>query len=312
MAVERLDGGVAEPQGHAPAPPRRGLTIGRRFVPSGVNPYDEVEWEIRSAVIQGEGGETVFEQRDVEVPRSWSQLATNVVVSKYFRGPLGTPQRERSVRQLIGRVVTTISTWGEEQGYFATPADRQTFVDELTHLLVQQKLCFNSPVWFNVGVEPKPQCSACFILSVSDTMDSILDWYRKEGVIFKGGSGSGVNLSRLRSSRERLGGGGTASGPVSFMRAADASAGVIKSGGKTRRAAKMVVLNIDHPDIADFIDCKMQEEKKAWALIDAGYDSSLDGPAYASVYFQNANNSVRVTDEFMKAVGDDGDWTTRY
>jgi ribonucleoside-diphosphate reductase alpha chain len=231
MGMERLEGVATEPPQARPMG-LRGLTIARRYVPQGISPYDEVEWEIRSAVIQGEGGETVFEQRDVEVPKTWSQLATNVVVSKYFRGPLGTPQRERSVRQLIGRVVTTISTWGEEQGYFATPQDKQNFVDELTHLLVQQKLCFNSPVWFNVGVEEKPQCSACFILSVNDTMDSILDWYRKEGVIFKGGSGSGVNLSRLRSSREKLAGGGTASGPVSFMRAADASAASSSRAGR--------------------------------------------------------------------------------
>ena len=231
---------VGREEGARPSPPersaRRGLTVARRFVAAGTDPYETVEWEIRSAVISGEGGETVFEQRDVEVPRPWSQLATNVVVSKYFRGPLGTPERERSVRQLIGRVVSTVGEWGEAQGYFATPGDRAAFTDELTHLLLHQKASFNSPVWFNMGVEPKPQCSACFILSVDDTMDSILDWYRKEGIIFKGGSGSGVNLSRLRSSRERLGGGGTASGPVSFMRAADASAGVIKSGGKTRRA----------------------------------------------------------------------------
>ncbi len=291
---------------------RGGLDIPRRFVPAGTNPYDTLEWEIRSAVISGEGGETVFEQRDVEVPRSWSQLATNVVVSKYFRGPLGTPQRERSVRQLIGRVVNTIGEWGEAQGYFATPADREAFTDELTHLLLHQKASFNSPVWFNMGVEPKPQCSACFILSVDDTMDSILDWYRKEGIIFKGGSGSGVNLSRLRSSKERLGGGGTASGPVSFMRAADASAGVIKSGGKTRRAAKMVVLNAEHPDVVEFIRCKAEEERKAWALIAAGYDASLDGPAYGSIFFQNANNSVRVTDEFMQAALDGRPWSTRY
>jgi len=290
----------------------RGLTIARRFVPAGVNPYDEVEWETRSAVISGEGGDVVFEQRDVEMPKPWSQLATNVVVSKYFRGTLGTAQRERSVRQLIGRVVGTITGWGEEQGYFATSDDRQNFADELTHLLLQQKVSFNSPVWFNVGVEPKPQCSACFILSVEDKMDSILDWYRKEGVIFKGGSGSGVNLSRLRSSKERLGGGGTASGPVSFMRAADASAGVIKSGGKTRRAAKMVVLNVDHPDIREFVTCKSDEERKAWALIAAGYDSSLDGPAYSSIFFQNANNSVRVTDEFMRAALEGRSWSTRY
>src|SRR5258705_666058 len=312
MAMERLEGMATEVPEARATTATKGLTIARRFVPPGTNPYDEVEWEIRSAVIQGEGGETVFEQRDVEVPKTWSQLATNVVVSKYFRGTLGTPQRERSVRQLIGRVVTTISTWGEEQGYFATPADRQTFVDELTHLLVQQKLCFNSPVWFNVGVEPKPQCSACFILSINDTMDSILDWYRKEGVIFKGGSGSGVNLSKLRSSKEKLGGGGTASGPVSFMRAADASAGVIKSGGKTRRAAEMVVLDADHPDIVDFIRCKAEEEKKAWTLIAAGYDGSLDGSAYSSIFFQNANNSVRVTDEFMRAALEGRTWSTRY
>jgi ribonucleoside-diphosphate reductase alpha chain len=293
-------------------PAGRGLAFARRFVPAGTDPYDTVEWEVRSAVISGEGGETVFEQRDVEVPKPWSQLATNVVVSKYFRGPLGTPQRERSVRQLVGRVVNTIGEWGDAQGYFATPADRAAFTDELTHLLLHQKVSFNSPVWFNMGVEAKPQCSACFILSVDDTMDSILDWYRKEGVIFKGGSGSGVNLSRLRSSRERLAGGGTASGPVSFMRAADASAGVIKSGGKTRRAAKMVVLNADHPDVVDFIRCKVEEERKAWALIAAGYDASLDGPAYGSIFFQNANNSVRVTDEFMQAAIEGRPWSSHY
>src|SRR6266581_3883083 len=307
---------VGREEGATPSPPEatapRGLTVARRFVPAGIDPYDTVEWEIRSAVISGEGGETVFEQRDVEVPRPWSQLATNVVVSKYFRGPLGTPERERSVRQLIGRVVSTVGEWGEAQGYFATPGDRAAFTDELTHLLLHQKASFNSPVWFNSGVEPKPQCSACFILSVDDTMDSILDWYRKEGVIFKGGSGSGVNLSRLRSAKERLGGGGTASGPVSFMRAADASAGVIKSGGKTRRAAKMVVLNADHPDIVDFIRCKAEEERKAWALIAAGYDASLDGPAYGSIFFQNANNSVRVSDEFMQAALEGRPWSTRF
>jgi ribonucleoside-diphosphate reductase alpha chain len=303
---------VGREEDAAARPARRGLGFARRFVPAGSNPYDAVEWEIRSAVISGESGETVFEQRDVEVPKTWSQLATNVVVSKYFRGPLGTPQRERSVRQLVGRVVDTIGEWGAAQGYFASPADRQTFTDELTHLLLHQKVSFNSPVWFNMGVEPKPQCSACFILSVDDTMDSILDWYRREGVIFKGGSGSGVNLSRLRSSRERLAGGGTASGPVSFMRAADASAGVIKSGGKTRRAAKMVVLNADHPDIVEFIGCKAEEERKAWALVAAGYDASLDGPAYSSIFFQNANNSVRVTDDFMQAALEGRPWSTRY
>ena len=279
---------------------------------SRIDPIETETWERRNAVISGEGGDVVFEQHDVEIPAAWSQLATNVVASKYFRGTLGTPQRETSVKQLIGRVVGSIRRWGEEQGYFASPGDADIFADELTHLLVKQKASFNSPVWFNVGVEEKPQCSACFILSVRDTMDSILDWYRREGVIFKGGSGSGVNLSTIRSSKERLGGGGTASGPVSFMRAADASAGVIKSGGKTRRAAKMVVLDVAHPDIVEFVNCKAEEEKKAWALIDAGYDGSLDGPAYSSIFFQNANNSVRVTDEFMRAVDADGDWQTRF
>jgi ribonucleoside-diphosphate reductase alpha chain len=287
------------------------LKFTRRLSTEGVDPYSTVEWEVRDALIQGEGGRIVFEQKGVEFPKGWSQLATNVVASKYFRGHLGTPGRESSVRQLIGRVVDTICGWGDVQGYFASPEDREIFHDELASLLLLQEGCFNSPVWFNVGVEEKPQCSACFILSVEDRMDSILDWYRREGVIFKGGSGAGVNLSRIRSSKERLGGGGTASGPVSFMRAADASAGVIKSGGKTRRAAKMVVLNIDHPDVDDFITCKADEEKKAWALIDAGYDSSLDGDAYSSIFFQNANNSVRVTDAFMRAVETDEEWHTR-
>lgn len=262
-------------------------------------------------MIQGEGPKPVFEQKGVEFPKAWTQLATNVVTSKYFRGHLGTPKRETSVRQLIGRVVDTVVGWGQNQGYFATDEDSDIFRAELTHLLLQQEGCFNSPVWFNVGVEEKPQCSACFILSVDDRMDSILDWYRKEGTIFKGGSGSGVNLSRIRSSKEHLGGGGTASGPVSFMKAADASAGVIKSGGKTRRAAKMVVLNIDHPDVDEFISCKAEEEKKAWTLIDAGYDGSLDGAAYSSIFFQNANNSVRVSDAFMQAVVNDDEWQTR-
>ncbi len=290
----------------------KGLKIERFFTRKGISPYHDVEWETRCASITSEKGKVVFEQANVEIPKPWSLMATNVVVSKYFRGPLGSPQRENSVRQMIGRVVNTITAWGRKDGYFAAETDAQAFADELTHILVHQKACFNSPVWFNCGIEEKPQCSACFILSVDDTMDSILDWYRKEGVIFKGGSGSGVNLSKIRSSKEQLGGGGTASGPVSFMKAADASAGVIKSGGKTRRAAKMVVLNIDHPDIEEFINCKVEEEKKAWALIEAGYDSSLDGPAYGSVFFQNANNSVRVSDEFMKAVEDDAEWKTRY
>jgi ribonucleoside-diphosphate reductase alpha chain len=291
---------------------KTGLKIPRYFSRAGVSPYDEIEWELRNASITNEKGKIVFEQNNVEIPKAWSLMATQVVVSKYFRGQLGTPQREHSVRQMIGRVVDTITGWGRKDGYFAAPEDAEAFSDELSHILLHQKACFNSPVWFNCGIEEKPQCSACFILSVEDTMDSILDWYRKEGVIFKGGSGSGVNLSKIRSSKEQLAGGGTASGPVSFMKAADASAGVIKSGGKTRRAAKMVVLNVDHPDIEEFIKCKVEEEKKAWALIEAGYDSSLDGPAYGSVFFQNANNSVRVTDEFMRAVQEDRDWQTKY
>ena len=289
-----------------------GLKIPRYFTRAGISPYDEIEWELRTASIANEKGKVVFEQSNVEIPKAWSLMATQVVVSKYFRGPLGTPQREHSVRQMISRVVETIAGWGRKDRYFATEEDAQAFSDELTHIMLHQKACFNSPVWFNCGIEEKPQCSACFILAVDDTMDSILDWYRKEGVIFKGGSGSGVNLSKIRSSKEQLAGGGTASGPVSFMKAADASAGVIKSGGKTRRAAKMVVLDVDHPDIEEFIKCKVEEEKKAWALIEAGYDSSLDGPAYGSVFFQNANNSVRVTDEFMHAVEEDREWKTKY
>jgi ribonucleoside-diphosphate reductase alpha chain len=289
-----------------------GVKVERYFTRAGVHPYDEIEWEQRSASITNEKGRVVFEQANVEVPKAWSMMATNVVVSKYFRGPLGSPQRENSVRQMIGRVVSTITGWGRKDGYFATDDDAEAFGEELTHILLHQKACFNSPVWFNCGIEEKPQCSACFILSVDDTMDSILDWYRKEGVIFKGGSGSGVNLSKIRSAKEQLAGGGTASGPVSFMKAADASAGVIKSGGKTRRAAKMVILNVDHPDIEEFIKCKVEEEKKAWTLIEAGYDASLDGPAYGSVFFQNANNSVRVSDEFMRAVQEDREWKTRY
>jgi ribonucleoside-diphosphate reductase alpha chain len=305
---QAVDFSAKQGQGRA----KTGLKIARYFSRAGVHPYDEVEWELRSASITNEKGKVVFEQNNVEIPKAWSLMATQVVVSKYFRGPLGTPQREHSVRQMISRVVDTITGWGRKDHYFASEDDAQAFADELTHILLHQKACFNSPVWFNCGIEAKPQCSACFILSVEDTMDSILDWYRKEGLIFKGGSGSGVNLSKIRSAKEQLAGGGTASGPVSFMKAADASAGVIKSGGKTRRAAKMVVLNIDHPDIEDFIKCKVEEEKKAWALIEAGYDASLDGPAYGSVFFQNANNSVRVSDEFMQAVEDDRDWHTKY
>ena len=288
-----------------------GLEFARYFSHEGIDPFDEVEWDIRSAVIGNEKGQVVFEQRDVEMPRTWSQQATNIVVSKYFRGQIGSPDRERSVKQLIGRVVDTITAWARKQQYFASEDDLQAFSDDLKHLLVFQKAAFNSPVWFNVGFEKAPQCSACFINSVQDTMESILGLAKTEGMLFKYGSGTGSNLSSIRSSRELLAGGGTASGPVSFMKGFDAFAGVIKSGGKTRRAAKMVILNADHPDVAEFINCKVDEEKKAWALIDAGYDGSFTGPAYSSVFFQNSNNSVRVTDEFMRAVMDDSEWQTR-
>jgi ribonucleoside-diphosphate reductase alpha chain len=288
-----------------------GLEYERFFSHEGTDPFDEVEWDLRSAVIGSEKGEVVFEQRDVEIPRFWSQQATNIVVSKYFRGQIGTPERERSVKQLIGRVVDTITMWAAKQKYFATEEDLQAFSDDLKHLLVYQKAAFNSPVWFNVGFEKAPQCSACFINSVQDTMESILGLAKTEGMLFKFGSGTGSNLSNIRSSKELLAGGGTASGPVSFMKGFDAFAGVIKSGGKTRRAAKMVILNAEHPDIVEFINCKVEEEKKAWALIDAGYDGSFTGVAYGSVFFQNSNNSVRVTDEFMRAVLDDGEWTTK-
>jgi ribonucleoside-diphosphate reductase alpha chain len=293
-------------------PQKTGLAIPRYFTQAGVSPFDEVQWEQRHALITGEGGEVVFEQHDVEFPRFWSQLATNVVASKYFRGPLGTPQRETSVRQMISRVVRTLAGWGQRGGYFASEADAATFAGELTHLLLYQKASFNSPVWFNCGVEERPQCSACFINSVEDTMESILTLAKTEGMLFKWGSGTGTNLSPIRSSRELLAGGGQASGPVSFMKGYDAFAGVIKSGGKTRRAAKMVILDADHPDITTFITCKADEEKKAWALIDAGYDGSLDGAAYASIFFQNSNNSVRVSSEFMQAVLNDDEWHTRY
>ena len=288
-----------------------GLEYERFFSNEGLDPFDEVEWDLRSAVIGSEKGEVVFEQRDVEIPRSWSQQATNIVVSKYFRGQMGSPERERSVKQLIGRVVDTITAWAAKQKYFATDEDLSAFSDDLKHLLVYQKAAFNSPVWFNVGFEKAPQCSACFINSVQDTMESILGLAKTEGMLFKFGSGTGSNLSNIRSSQELLAGGGTASGPVSFMKGFDAFAGVIKSGGKTRRAAKMVILNAEHPDIEEFINCKVEEEKKAWALIDAGYDGSFTGVAYGSVFFQNSNNSVRVTDEFMRAVLDDGEWTTK-
>ncbi len=320
-----------------PAADRVGVTFPRYFtakLEAGKTPYDEVTWESRTASIGNDKGAIIFEQRDVEVPVDWSQTATNIVVSKYFYGKAGSPERETSVRQLIGRVVDTITDWGVHQRYFRTIQDAANFRDELTHLTLTQKACFNSPVWFNVGVkEPrgygwfyedssdsivklppgarKPQCSACFINSVGDTLESILDLAKTEGMLFKWGSGTGTNLSTLREEDAVLSGGGRASGPLSFMKGFDAFAGVIKSGGKTRRAAKMVILNADHPDVEKFIWCKAKEEKKAHTLIDAGYDSSLDGDAYGSIFFQNANNSVRATDEFMEAVIRDDDWWTK-
>src|SRR3954454_4432149 len=276
------------------------LAVRRYFTIAGRDPFDEIEWEVRDAFIPGKD-KPVFEQRDVEFPKFWSQTATNIVAQKYFRGRMASPERKRSVRQMIGRVVSTIGTWGREGGYFATEDEAQTFEDELKAILVNQLAAFNSPVWFNVGFEERPQSSACFILSVEDSMDAILDWIRREGVIFRGGSSSGVNLSRLRSSKEQLSKGGYASGPVSFMRGADASAGTIKSGGKTRRAAKMVVLDVDHPDVEEFIWCKAKEERKARVLEQAGYDMSLDSADWASIQYQNANNSVRVSDAFMES-----------
>ena len=318
---------------------RRGITMRRLFTKPGIHPFEGVEWEFRTASIQNEKGQAIFEQGNVEVPADWSQTAANIVASKYFHGMLGTPERESSVRQLISRVADTIAQWGVDDGYFRAEEDAANFHDELVHILVRQKASFNSPVWFNCGLWHKyhrnspasgwywdpatggvkketeayrhPQCSACFINSVQDNLDSILTLAKTEGMLFKWGSGTGTNLSPLRSSVEPLSGGGIASGPLSFMRGYDAFAGVIKSGGKTRRAAKMVILNIDHPDITDFINCKAKEERKAWALVDAGYDKAIDGEAYSSIFFQNANNSVRVSDEFMKAVVEDREWSTR-
>ena len=319
---------------------KRGISVKRLFTKAGGHPFDEVEWELRTASIQNEKGKVIFEQRNVEVPKDWSQTATNIVASKYFHGKLGTPERESSVRQLISRVADTIAQWGVEGGYFRSEEDAKSFHDELTHTLVRQKAVFNSPVWFNCGLWHKyhrssrgsgwywdpatggikketeayrhPQCSACFINSVQDNLESILNLAKVEGMLFKWGSGTGTNLSPLRSSVEALSGGGVASGPLSFMKGYDAFAGVIKSGGKTRRAAKMVILNVEHPDIEEFIQCKAKEERKAWALVEAGYDSAIDGEAYSSIFFQNANNSVRVSDEFMKAVVEDKDWATRH
>ena len=316
-----------------------GLQFRRLFTKPGVSPYDEIEWELRLAQITDAKGNVIFEQKDVEVPKDWSMTATNIVASKYLHGKIGTPERETGVRQLVTRVAETIRDWGLKDGYFRTPEDAATFHDELAHILVRQYAAFNSPVWFNVGcdrIEPNsdatnwhwnhaaqrvefsvtgystPQCSACFINSVRDSLDAILTLAKTEGMLFKWGSGTGTNLSPLRSSTETLSGGGTASGPLSFMKGFDAFAGVIKSGGKTRRAAKMVILNVDHPDIIDFIECKSKEEAKAWALVNAGYDgSSPDAEAYSSIFFQNANNSVRVTDDFMYAVLRDTDFSTR-
>jgi ribonucleoside-diphosphate reductase alpha chain len=320
-----------------PIEKRQGVSFPRHFtarLEPGKTPYGEIHWEMRAASIGNDKGAVIFEQRDVEVPIDWSQTATNIVVSKYFHGKVGSPERERGVGQLVHRVVDTIANWGRDQRYFRTPEDAENFRNELAHLMLTQKACFNSPVWFNVGVaeargygwyydsesdgikklgrhDQKPQCSACFINSVSDSLESILDLAKTEGMLFKWGSGTGTNLSALREEDGILSGGGKASGPLSFMKGFDAFAGVIKSGGKTRRAAKMVILNADHPDIEKFIWCKAKEEKKAHTLIDAGYDSSLDGEAYSSVFFQNANNSVRVTDDFMRAVVEDNDWWTR-
>src|SRR5436853_1777483 len=315
-----------------------GLSFRRFFTVPGISPYDSVEWEKRTAQITDAQGNVIFEQKDVEVPKDWSMTATNIVASKYLHGKLGTSERETGVRQLVTRVAETIRDWGMAQGYFRTAEDGATFHDELVHILVRQYAAFNSPVWFNVGcdrIEPnsdgqswhwnqqtqqvefgvtgyrKPQCSACFINSVKDSLDSILTLAKTEGMLFKWGSGTGTNLSALRSSTEGLSGGGSASGPLSFMKGFDAFVGVIKSGGKTRRAAKMVILNADHPDVEKFIWCKAREEKKAYTLIEAGYDSSLDGDAYSSIFFQNANNSVRATDDFMQAVVEDKEWWTK-
>ncbi len=288
-----------------------GLKFPRVLTDEEKHPYDEIDWKRRTAAITNDKGETVFELKDVEVPAFWSQLATNVVASRYFRSQSRNGKRETSVRQIIDRVVSTITRWGEKDRYFTTEKSTKIFSDELTHILVNQMASFNSPVWFNVGIEDHPQASACFINSVDDTMESIMELAKTEAMLFKGGSGSGTNFSTLRSSQERLSSGGWASGPVSFMRGYDAFAGVIKSGGKTRRASKMAILSIDHPDILEFIDSKVEEEEKAWSLIDAGYDGSINGEAYGSVAFQNANNSVRVTDEFMKAAIEDSTYQTK-
>ena len=292
--------------------PKGALAFKRVFSTYGKHPFDEIEWEKRSARITGNDGSVVFEQNDVEIPKSWSQQATNIVVQKYFRGLMDTPERETSVKQMVTRVAKTMADWGREDGYFASPEDADTFEMELTYILVNQYAAFNSPVWFNVGHQDHPQCSACFIVNVDDDMDSILEWYRQEGKIFQGGSGSGVSVSKVRADGEPLGKGGKSSGVLSFMRGADSIAGAIKSGGTTRRAAKMVVLDVEHPEIEEFIWCKSKEEKKAWALGEAGYDMSLNSDVWQSIQFQNANNSVRVPDKFMEAVEEDKEWETKY
>ena len=292
----------------SPEPLRRGVRVERMFTDASADVWASTDWEKRTASITDGGGQVVFEQTDIDTPTSWSQLAVNVVASKYFRGHVGTKERESSIAQLIKRVSYTIADWGRADGYFAETADADAFRDELTYMLLHQHYAFNSPVWFNVGVDEHPQCSACFINSVDDSMESIMELAKTEARLFKGGSGAGANLSRIRGSREKLNGGGTASGPVSFMRGFDAFAGVIKSGGKTRRAAKMVILDCDHPDIVDFVECKASEEKKAWALIEQGYDGSFTGEAYGSVFFQNANHSIRASDDFMRAAIEDRKW----
>src|SRR5216684_245391 len=332
--IEELEKTIKKP---LPVAQRQGVSFPKFFTQKlepGKTPYDDIVWELRTAAIANDKGAIIFEQNDVEMPADWSQTATNIVVSKYFHGKMGSPDRERSVRQLVHRVVDSITEWGAAGRYFKTAEDSENFRNELAHIMLTQKACFNSPVWFNVGVresrgygfyfdeaeqvvkklmpgENHPQCSACFINSVGDTLESILDLAKTEGMLFKWGSGTGTNLSTLREEEGLLSGGGRASGPLSFMKGFDAFAGVIKSGGKTRRAAKMVILNSDHPDIEKFIWCKAKEEKKAHTLIDAGYDPSLDGEAYGSIFFQNANNSVRVTDEFMEAVASGADWWTK-
>jgi ribonucleoside-diphosphate reductase alpha chain len=336
-ALARSSDKVSEIQETTEIKRTTGVSFSRYFttrLEAGKTPYDEIRWELRTASIGNDKGAVIFEQRDVEIPADWSQTATNIVASKYFHGKLGSPDRERSVLQLVHRVVDTITDWGAAGGYFKASEDAENFRSDLAHLVLNQKACFNSPVWFNVGVSEargygwyyddatdavrkltpnlqKPQCSACFINSVTDSLESILDLAKTEGMLFKWGSGTGTNLSSLREENAILSGGGRASGPLSFMKGFDAFAGVIKSGGKTRRAAKMVILNVDHPDVEKFVWAKAKEEKKAHVLVDAGYDASIDGEAYGSIFFQNANNSIRATDEFMNAVLEDADWWTR-